>query len=278
MNKKKFLNGVLFLLGVVIVAYLGMFLFLNSTTIAPPGTTAAKVTLGSVDKEAHQGFFWRAPFVSHAVIVNTKQQTAKYGSQNLKTRDLQNIGLNCAVIYQINSEKVPQIVADVEPEKIDTLLLFPRIGNALQEIIGKNDVYLLVTQQEMVREATKYVLADLLSVDGYITVKDVMFQNLKFSSQFEETIEKKLTEAQLLEIARIQTLKVEEEAKQIMALASVDLDVLKKRNCVLTNPLVVKYEATKLLQKWNGELPSSLIVSGQETVLPIVSNLGNVKR
>lgn len=260
-----------------IAVYLGMFLFQNSTSIAPPGTTAAKVTLGSVSDEAYQGFFWRVPFCSHAVLVNTKQRMNEYESQSIKTRDLQTIGLNCTVIYQVNSEKVPEIVRNVEPERIDTVVLFPRIASALQETIGKNDVFLLVTQQEMVREATKYILADLLSADGYITVKEVLFSNPKFSSQFEKAIEDKMAAGQLLELTRIQTLKVEEEAKQILILAKADLEVLQKKNQMLTNPLIVKYEAAKILQKWKGDVPSTLMISGGGTALPVVPVSGSVK-
>lgn len=260
-----------------IVVYLGIFLFQNSTSVAPPGTTAAKVTLGHVSNKAYQGFFWRVPFCSHAVLVNTKQQMNKYESQSIKTRDLQTIGLNCTVIYQINSGKVPEIVRNIEPERIDTIVLFPRIASALQETIGKNDVFLLITQQEMVREATKYILADLLSADGYITVKDVLFSNPKFSPQFEKAVEDKMAAGQLLEVTRIQTLKVEEEAKQILALAEADLKVLKQKNQMLTNPLIVKYEATKILQKWKGDIPSTLVISGNGASLPIIPVQGNVK-
>lgn len=269
---KKLYGGrkiVFFLSAAFIVVFLGIFVFRNAMSIAPPGTTAAKVTFGHVSEEAYEGFFWRVPFCSYPVIVNTRQQTNLYESREVKTRDLQTIGLDCTVIYQINSEKVPAIIKNVNPEKIDSVVLFPRLANALQETIGKNDVYLLVTQQEMVREATRYILTDMLATDGFITVKDILFSKPKFSPQFEKVIEERMIAGQLLEITRIETQKVEEEAKQLLLKASADLDVLKRKNQLLTNPLIIKYEAMKLLQNWNGNLPSTLVISGNESLLPV---------
>ena len=269
-HKKSFWKIVFYVAAAFIAVYLGIFIFQNSISVAPPGMTAAKVTLGKVSSDAQEGFFWRVPFCSHTVLVNTKQQSSEYKSDCIKTRDLQTIGLECMVIYQINSEKVPEIVKNVEPEKIDSIVLYPRIASALQETIGKNDVYLLVTQQEMVREATRYILADLLSVDGYILIKDVLFRNPKFSNAFEKAVEQKMAAGQLLEMAKIQTLKVEEEAKQLLKLASAEMEVLKQKNQILTNPLIMKYEAVKVLQKWQGDVPSTLIISGGNGALPII--------
>ena len=82
---------------------------------------------------------------------------------------------------------------------------------------------------------------------------------------------------QLLEVTRIQTLKVEEEAKQILALAEADLKVLKQKNQMLTNPLIVKYEAAKILQKWKGDIPSTLVISGNGASLPIIPVQGSTK-
>lgn len=278
MKKKSFWWKLVFYMLIAFIAfYIGFFIFRNSYMIAYPGTTAAKVTFGSVDQKAYQGFFWKIPFCSYGVLVNTKQQESRYECRNIKTQDLQTVGLKCSVIYQVNADKVPEIVRNVEPEKIDSVILFPRIANALQETIGKNDVYLLVTQQEMVREATKYILADQLSDEGYLNIKEILFYEPQFSSQFEKMIEQKMTEQQLLEIAKIQTLKVEEEAKQLLTKASVDIDVLQQKNKLLTNPLIIKYEATKMLQNWKGDIPSTLVLSGSDAALPILPLGSQVK-
>lgn len=277
MNGKNFWRKLFFfLLFVFVGVYLLLFILQNSTSVAPPGTTAAKVTLGRVSDTAYQGFFWRVPFCSYPVFVNTKQQVNEYETKDIKTQDLQTIGLNCKVIYQINAAKVPDIVRNVVPEQIDSVILFPRIASALQETIGKNDVFLLITRQEMVREATKYILADLLSADGYIIIKDVLFCRPKFSPQFEKAVEDKMAAGQLLEITRLQTLKVEEEAKQLLAMGAAEMELLKQKNQLMTNPLIIKYEAAKVLQNWKGDMPSTLVVSGNGA-LPIIPVAGSVK-
>lgn len=279
MEQKKSLGKIIFLTAVVFMAvYLGVFLFQNSTGVVPPGMTGAKVTLGKVSPTPYEGFLWRWPFCSYVVLVDTKQQCDEYKSACIKTRDLQTISMNCSVIYQVNPKKVPALIKDIQPEDIQAKVLHPRMANALQETIGKNDVFLLITEQEMVREATKYILDDLLAVDGYISVKEVLFHDPKFSESFEKAVEQKMTEGQLLEVAKIQTRKVEEEARQLMAMASAEMEVLRQKNKILTNPLIMKYEATKALQKWKGDIPSTLVVSGNEGVLPVVPMTGYGKQ
>lgn len=276
-QKKSFLNRSFLVALVSLAVFLGIFIFQNSMSVAPPGTTAAKVTLGHVSPRAYQGFFWRVPFCSSVILVNTKQQRNNYKSYNLKTRDFQTIGLECTIIYQVNSEKVPELVTNVQPANIDSILLQPRVASALQETIGKNDVFLLVTQQNMVREATKYILADFLAEDDFISIKDVLFYDPKFSPEFELAVEQKMKEGQLLEVMKIQTQKVEEEAKQLLARGSAEMQLLRQKNQILTNPLIVKYEATKALQNWNGEVPSTVVVSGGDGTLPIIPIGGHVK-
>ena len=126
------------------------------------------------------------------------------------------------------------------------------------------------------REATKYILADLLSADGYIIIKDVLFCRPKFSPQFEKAVEDKMAAGQLLEITRLQTLKVEEEAKQLLAMGAAEMELLKQKNQLMTNPLIIKYEAAKVLQNWKGDMPSTLVVSGNGA-LPIIPVAGSVK-
>ncbi len=260
-------------LGSIIVVYLCSFVVRNSYDIVPPGMTGARVTLGTVSDEAVKGFVWKVPFISNVIKMNTRQQTYVYHSENVKANNIQKVSLNCSIIYQVTENNVPKMIQNVDCDNYLETILMPRISSALQETIGKNDVFLLVTKPEMIREATQYILADQLKTDDYLQIKEVLFDTPKFSDEFEDAINKKLTEQQLLEFAQIQTKKVEEEAKQALLLASVEPQVLSLLNKAMTNPLIIKYEAMKALQKWDGKLnlPSTLMMSGESgNVLPVL--------
>jgi len=262
-----------FLLGAFILVYICSFIGRNSYEIVPPGMTGARVTLGSVDSVPVKGFVWKLPFISEVIQMNTQQQTYVYHSEDVKANNIQKVSLNCSIIYQITDANVPKMIQNIDRHRYLETILVPRISSALQETIGKNDVFLLVTKPEMIREATQYILADQLLIDNYLQIKEVLFDTPKFSPEFEEAVNKKLTEEQLLEVAKIQTRKVEEEAKQALALASVDPQVAALLNRAITNPLIIKYEAIKALQKWDGKLnlPSTLMMSGENgNMLPIV--------
>ncbi len=259
-------------LSIIVICYVLIFLGRNTYDVVPYGMTGAKVTLGSVDTTAVHGFVWKLPFITEVVKLNTKQQTYTYCSEDIKANNIQKLKLNCSVIYQLTPNNVPKMIANVDKDQYVETLLVPRISSALQETIGKNDALLLVTEPEMIREATQYILADQLKVDNYIQIHEVLFDTPKFSDEFEDAVNKKLTEEQLLEYAKIHTKKVEEEAKQALSLAMVDAKVAEQLSKTLNNPLIVKYEAMKALQKWDGRinLPSALMLSGYGTgMLPI---------
>ena len=52
-------------------------------------------------------------------------------------------------------------------------------------------------------------------------------------------------------------------------MASANAKGVAELSKALSNPLVVKYEAIKALQKWDGKLPNSLVIS--DDALPIIS-------
>ncbi len=262
------------LVGVVAV-YAVLLVAVNCYDIVPPGMTGAKVTLGKVAPEAVTGFVWKAPFISKVVQTDTRQQTFDFVSKDIKAGNVQPLSLNCSVIYRVVGDNFPKMLSNLDPATYRETILVPHINSALQETIGKNDALLLVTQPEMVREATQYILADELKTDNYIQIVDVLFSKPKFSAEFEEAINKKTTEEQLVAYAKIHTQRVEEEAEQALIMAAVDVKVAKQLNDVIHNPLIIKYEAMKALRKWNGELPSSLMLNGAENAVPVVPFVNN---
>ena len=242
----------------------------NCCEIAYPGEGAIKTTLGTVHDETFHGLVLKWPIIEEVIKYNTKQQTQSYEELKLKTKDIQNVYLSCSVIYQINDENLPNMVKNVNMDNYINDILTPRVENAVLETIGKNDVWLLITEMDMIREATRYIISDQLSTDNYIIIKDILFKDPDFDAQFKTAILDKLTEEVLLERAKIQTQKVEQEALQALAMASVEPKVAELMNKAISNPLIIKYEAMKALNNWDGKLtlPNTL-VTGTDA-MPII--------
>lgn len=262
---KKFFIALLGLCGI----YFCLLVANNSYGITPPGEGGVIVTLGSVSSETNHGFTLKWPVISKLVNYNLRQQNKDYANLGLKTRDLQNVYLSFSVIYQINGEKLPLMVQEYGMNNYVHDILSPKIEAAIQEVVGKNDVWLLVTDKAMITEALEYILSDKLSEDNYLLLKDVLLKTPKFDKLFEDEILAKLTDEVKLEKAKIQTQIVQEEAKQMFAKASVDPQVMEMMSEAITNPLIIKYEAMKALNKWNGEVPST-VISGTDNALPII--------
>ena len=245
-----------------------LFLALNSIDVIPVGMTGAKETFGVVDSKPRKGWVLKEPFISRIIKVNTRQQTYNFET-SFKTNDGQNVKVPVSIVYQFREQNVPDMVKNINVATYQDLILAPYLTNALQDAIGKSDPFLLVTNTDMVSSATRYILENQLNQNQYIQIKDILFGKPIFPKSLEDAIEKKLTETQLVELAKIQTLRVQEEAKQMLAMASANAKGVAELSKALSNPLVVKYEAIKALQKWDGKLPNSLVIS--DDALPIIS-------
>ena len=245
-----------------------LFLALNSIDVIPVGMTGAKETLGVVDSKPRKGWVLKEPFISRIIKVNTRQQTYNFET-SFKTNNGQNVKVPVSIVYQFREQNVPDMVKNINVATYQDLILAPYLTNALQDAIGKSDPFLLVTNTDMVSSATRYILENQLNQNQYIQIKDILFGKPIFPKSLEDAIEKKLTETQLVELAKIQTLRVQEEAKQMLAMASANAKGVAELSKALSNPLVVKYEAIKALQKWDGKLPNSLVIS--DDALPIIS-------
>lgn len=253
----------------IIVGVLGVFVFKNTTTIIYPGEGGVKTVFGVPNPKTQHGLVWRIPGISEVTVYNTKQQNANYEGIQLKASNLQNVYLSAAVTYQINDENLPLMVQEYDMNNYVQEILSPKVEAAIQDAIGKNDIWLLVTDKQMVTDAISYILTDKLAKDNYLVIADVNLKSYKFDKEYEQTVLDKLTTEVLLEKAKIQTNIAREEAAQMLEKAMVDPKVAKEMSKAISNPLIIKYEAMKALQNWDGKAPST-IMSGAENALPII--------
>ena len=88
-------------------------------------------------------------------------------------------------------------------------------------------------------------------------------------NQTEAVLDKLTTEVKL-EKAKVQTEIARQEAEQMLAKAMVEPKVAKEMSKAISNPLIIKYEAMKALNNWDGKLtlPNTL-VTGTDA-MPII--------
>ncbi len=247
-----------------------VFVIKNTTTVVRPGNGGVKDTFGIVHPETKHGLVWRIPYVSHVTTYNTKQQTENYEEVALKASNLQMVYLDAAITYQVNDVNLPAMVQEYDMSNYVASILTPKVESALQDAIGKNDIWILVTDKQMVTDAIEYILADKLSEDNYLLIRDVNLKSYTFDPQYEEAVLDKLSTEVKLEKAKVQTEIARLEAEQMLAKAMVEPQVAKEMSKAISNPLIIKYEAMKALQKWDGQMPHT-IMSGADNALPIIS-------
>lgn len=246
-----------------------VFVFQNVTTIVQPGEGGVKTVFGVPKPQTQHGLVWRFPGISEVEVYNTKQQSTNYDNVQLKAANLQNVYLSATVTYQVNGENLPAMVQECDMDNYVQDILSPKVISAFQDAIGKNDVWILITDKQMVTDAITYILADKLIDDSYLFIRDVNLKTYNFDAEYEQTVLGNLTTEMLLERAKIQTEIAREEAEQMLIKAMVEPQVAKEMSQAISNPLIIKYEAMKALQNWDGKAPST-IMNGAENALPII--------
>lgn len=258
----------------VILLCLALMVFMQSFTIIPTGYSGVRTIFGQVkDTPAHIGFNWKIPFVENIETICTKQQDEKIENQIWsETKARTTIYYeNVTVTYQINSERTAWIyanVADYKNNLISSDIVSSAVKTASKELddteaTNRGTIEPLVTEKLQASLNEKYG-------ENTLIVNKVIISNAEFEDSYNEAIaakqqaileqEKQETENQ----TKIDKAKAEAEAKKIEA------EGTKEANALLEKSLTDKVLMDKLLDKWDGELPT---VTGENSAMFDLSSL-----
>lgn len=249
-------------------------IMLQAVVIIPTGYSGVRTIFGQVkDTPAHTGFNWKIPFVENIETICTKQQDEKIEGQIWsETKARTTIYYeNVTVTYQINSERTSWIYANVADYKNKLLG-----GNIVSSAIKTSSKELNDTDATN-RGKIEPLVAERLqqSLDEKYGKETIIINKITISNaEFEESYNKAIAEKQqaILEQEKQQTenqtkidkAKAEAEAKKIEAQGTKDANDLLEKS--LTDQILMD----KLLDKWDGKLPT---VTGENGAMFDLSSL-----
>lgn len=274
----------------MILVGFALFIFSFSFTIIPTGYTGVRSTFGQINKNTvSNGFNFKIPFVEKIEKVNNKQQDIVFEDEdvtwNCETLNWTTIFYsNVTVTYQISKEKSPWIYANVTNYD-DDLITASLVGSAIKssskqlsdvDATNRNKV------EKLSRESIQKSLDEKYGQNTIIINKVVIE-----TADFEESYNKAIADKQKSQLAYERQ---QIENKKNIEKAQADADVKEKEaegnakakrinaqaeadaNKLLEKALTDKVLQSKMLDKWNGELPK---VSGSgSSILDITSILG----
>ncbi|MBR6409664.1 MAG: prohibitin family protein [Alphaproteobacteria bacterium] len=254
----------------IVAIWFGAMLVANIVKIVEPGHAGVVVTLGKVqEKSRESGPIAVWPFISDVVQFNVREQVYAFEIA-MKAETVQDVTVTGALNYNLNGDQVYRLYKAVG-EEYQPIVLYPLLEGALNQVVGKRSVEFIVSSSEMIREAVLYIMQDQINRTGLVNVNDLQMFKPHFDANFEKAVSDKVVAMQVAEKAKIETERVKAEALQMRERLAAEAYGLELNSKALQNPLIVEYEFAKAMGKWEGKLPSTLVV-GDKASVPVLLN------
>lgn len=217
-------------------------------------------TLGKVrDEPADAGLHMKWPFIQS--VSRMSIQTQKMNKdENAYTKDIQNTDVTLEINYDLIPDLVPVLYRQVG-KAYEEKILSPIIRGAIKDAFGEYDAASIVANRDIVRNRIEKEMKkqlDELPICFFQNVR-IQISNIDYDDRFEKAITDKQVAEQNALKAKNNTIRVEEEAKQMKIKASAEAESIRiKSEALQKNPKITEYEA---IRKWDGKLPNYMLGS-----------------
>lgn len=234
-----------------------LFLLLNvfgCVTTIKTGEVGIKVRFGEiVSSTTDTGIVFKLPFEDMKKI-NVKVQ--KYENEeafSTSTKDLQIVNnIKVSINYQIDGTKAVDLYKTVGTN-YQTTVLEPAIQETIKAVISQYTAEELVTKRSDVSLAINNTLDERISSYGINSVA-VSINNFDFSESYNQAIEQKAVAEQEVETSKnqLEKAKIDAEKKKVEAQGDAEANALLQQS--LTDQII----AQQFIEKWNGQLPTTM--------------------
>ena len=214
--------------------------------------TRFSAVVGIVD----EGLYTKIPYIEAVKVMDTKVQKDEVES-GAASKDLQTVNSKLAINYNLSPDYVANIYKTVGKD-YKTRLVDPAVQESVKAVTAKYTAEELITKRELVRDEIKSVLSEKMLPYGII-ISQVNITNFDFSESFNYAIEAKVTAEQSALAAKNKLEQVKFEAEQRITTAKGEAEAIKIQAAAIQNQGGAEYVNLKWVEKWNGQLPSTVM-------------------
>lgn len=251
-------------LGVVaLMVGLVITLVAQSLVIIPTNYTGVKTTFGQInEKPLNSGPNFKIPFIQSVEKVNNKQQDMTAGQNEIWSETVNRTPLyykNITVTFQINHEKSAWIYANIsnyEQNLISEEIVASAVKSSSKTLKDEDATNRSIIEPLVATNLQKSI--DEKYGKDVVVIKKVVIEGVDFEESYNQAIAQKQNaqiayEQQQIDNQRlIEKEQAEAEAKIIKAEGEA------KANEVLKASISEEVLKSKMLDKWNGELPKAV--------------------
>ena len=259
---KKIALGIL--AGVVIIL---ISIGISAFTVISAGHTGVQVTLGEVNPlPLTEGVHFVNP-ISSIKDVDVRLQKAELKGANAGTKDLQVVHTDIVVNYRLDPLKVPHIYKEYGLN-VDEKVLGPGINEAFKSVTGHYTSEELVTKRDLVsQEILQHLITKMAPFN--IAVSNISLVNFGFSQAYQQAIEDKVISAQKTAKAQQDLERIKVEAASRIAQADGEAKAIAIQAAAIQSNGGENYVKLQWIEKWNGELPSTMLGGDTKTLMNI---------
>lgn len=243
-------------IGYGLVAVLVVIVLFGSFVIVSAGERGIVLQLGKVVGIMDNGFHFKLPFIQHVEKITVQTQKEQVDA-TAASQDLQDVTTTFAVNYNLKPEEVGSLWKNIGKE-YKTRIVDPYIQESIKATTAKYTAEQLVTQREQVVQDVQALLSKRLDPE-YITVTQVSIVNFKFSGQFEQAIESKVTAEQNALAAKNKLEQVKYEAEQRISQAKGEAEAIRIQASAIQSQGGADYVKLQWIKEWNGVLPTTML-------------------
>ena len=258
-TEKKILNY----MKVCIVALLIIFAIvtlLNCLQTIPTGFVGVKTRFGKVqDTMINEGINLKVPYIEKIVKIDCRTQKHEITTE-ASSKDLQKVSdIKVVINYNVDKTKANQLYKEIGVG-YKTILIEPAILESIKQSMSQYTAEELITKRNEVSNIMLTQIKEKLENRG-ILVSAVNLTDLAFSAEFDAAVEKKQIVEQQTQQAKYELEKAKVENEKKIENAKAEAEVMKQQNSQITEQTLKLKELEiqeALIQKWNGELPSTV--------------------
>lgn len=263
-----------------LAAFVVLFLVLGAFEVIDQTERGVLTTFGEVQEILEPGLHFVNPFTSNIYKVDVTVNALTINELSY-SKDSQVVSVAAVVNYQVDPSRVRELWEEVR-NQAEQRYVVPRSQESLKEVVAAYTAQGIIENRAQMSSEFKTKVVDRLANDGII-VQDVSITNFDFDDQYEAAVQnKQVQEQQALAQANITAQEEEKKKQEILraeALAEktrLEVQALETANSEKIIEKILAEAQLEAAKRWNGATPSTMVVSGDGTQLPLLPymNLG----
>lgn len=254
--------------------YLVALIFLTlslSYTEVDAGSVGVVKRFGRPVREAYPGLHFITPFVESLTTVAVQTRIVK-PNEDASSLDLQIVHTEVTLAYHVDPEYATFVLVSLNNDA-EQRVINPAIYEAIKATTAKYDVQELIAQRPKVRDDIEEFVKNRIA-PYHIVAETTSITDFRFSDQFEQAIEAKVTAQQHAEQASNDLQRIKIEADQKVATAEGEAKALAAQRMQITPELLQLRTIEMLHDKWDGKLPQVIAGSGSIPMLDMLKAAG----